>query len=592
MLGFIVLLYLMIPTPAPCKPLIERLVPKSPEPVKVYPEHVRNCWNPNALPNIENFFIVATFIKNKRSYVREWLEFHIMMGINKFIFYDNMSEDGLFDLLHPYIQTGQVDYYEWPPKNEVKLETEDKLLEEHFKNYLKGCLDGKLWECQVAAFDDGLIKARGKARWFAAIDVDEYFYIPEDLYIGDYQNQPLVKVFKEMESYNIVKIVGQHFGTSGWYSAPRRGDDQITSQLMIKTHLHHKRYTTYPLFQVNDHVKPIVNPFCFFGAAVHGYFSDGNWINNISIKILDFNDGIIHMNHYGWPSLLEVEEKVILNKNPSTAYNYESDVLLNTQKGSPIDYLIPKLELNLQEAYLNKKSIDGHADDWDFTLRSKHIISNDKNNTDICAVLYQPRHIGLARHALSNIVEYFHRIESNISYSLHIYDPDAKIKAELQHDFPVDHFMDKDVNIGEFCPADLILNFTESSFARWAQWPKDVLVFEIAMKIFDHDLEVTRIFLGDSSNYMQSGFTWTQNELGTTYRENPNLSNALGAHIIRKNNDNASSSEGRERVYEMCLFDQDFCINNRVKGLFEDYEQERMYNYPSFFTKKKSFIKK
>lgn len=48
--------------------------------------------------------------KNEAPYIREWIEFHRLVGVSKFYFYDNESDDDTPDVLAPYIADGIVDY--------------------------------------------------------------------------------------------------------------------------------------------------------------------------------------------------------------------------------------------------------------------------------------------------------------------------------------------------------------------------------------------------------------------------------------------------------------------------------------------------
>ena len=40
-----------------------------------------------------------------------------------------------------------------------------------------------------------------------------------------------------------------------------------------------------------------------------------------------------------------------------------------------------------------------------------------------------------------------------------------------------------------------------------------------------------------------------------------------------------------ENIYELCLSEDSLCPDNRVRSLFENYQQERMYGFKAGFVK-------
>lgn len=83
--------------------------------------------------------------KNEASYIKEWIEFHKLVGFTKFYFYDNESEDNTVDILKPYIDSGLVEYI-----------------------LIKG--KGR----QLDAYNDAIAKHKDECRWMAFLDMDEY----------------------------------------------------------------------------------------------------------------------------------------------------------------------------------------------------------------------------------------------------------------------------------------------------------------------------------------------------------------------------------------------------------------------------------
>lgn len=88
---------------------------------------------------------MVSISKNEAPYIKEWIEFHKLVGFTKFYFYDNESEDNTVDILKPYIDSGLVEY-----------------------TLIKG--KGR----QLDAYNDAIAKHKNECRWIAFLDMDEY----------------------------------------------------------------------------------------------------------------------------------------------------------------------------------------------------------------------------------------------------------------------------------------------------------------------------------------------------------------------------------------------------------------------------------
>lgn len=101
---------------------------------------------------------VISMFKNEAPHFKEWIEYHRLAGVEHFWLYDNGSTDNWQEALAPYIKEGLVEVINWPSPNPPI-----------FWGFV-----------QVKAFQDGLSKARGKARWVAVIDLDEFIVPMKD----------------------------------------------------------------------------------------------------------------------------------------------------------------------------------------------------------------------------------------------------------------------------------------------------------------------------------------------------------------------------------------------------------------------------
>ena len=126
------------------------------------------------------YLSLATMIKNQRQWLREWLEFNLMMGIEHIIIYDNVSTDQPLEILQPYIDQGVITYIPWPPKSVPPPAEKFKAGLERwqytwFRDALETCLDNS-WTihqqgpCQLAAFADAVRRTKnGVSRWLAIL---------------------------------------------------------------------------------------------------------------------------------------------------------------------------------------------------------------------------------------------------------------------------------------------------------------------------------------------------------------------------------------------------------------------------------------
>ena len=106
---------------------------------------------------------VVAILKNEGSYLKEWLDYHLMAGVDHFYLYDNDSSDNQAEVAAPYVEAGLVDYFSLP---------------------------GKVM--QYIAYNDALKRFKFQSRYISFIDLDEFIF-PKT-------NQGIVEVFAEILS--------------------------------------------------------------------------------------------------------------------------------------------------------------------------------------------------------------------------------------------------------------------------------------------------------------------------------------------------------------------------------------------------------
>src|SRR3954471_10615607 len=90
-----------------------------------------------------HYLTACAIYLNEAPYLEEWIEFHRLVGVEKFFLYNHMSDDGHREVLRPYIEEGTVVVRDWPDE-----------------------------PGQVSAYHDCLDRHRHEARWIAFIDLD------------------------------------------------------------------------------------------------------------------------------------------------------------------------------------------------------------------------------------------------------------------------------------------------------------------------------------------------------------------------------------------------------------------------------------
>ena len=158
--------------------------------------------------------------QNEDRFLKEWIDYHRLIGIEHFYVYDNLSEDNSYAVLEPYIREGIVEYIFW----EKTYDTE------------KGW-----WHVQRDAYVDAVKRAQNKSKWLAIIDTDE-FIVP-------IKDNDLNAFLADFDDFGGVCISWVFYGSSGIKNLSE--DTWMVEQLLSRSDL---------LNPLNKMVKSIVRP--------------------------------------------------------------------------------------------------------------------------------------------------------------------------------------------------------------------------------------------------------------------------------------------------------------------------------------------
>lgn len=146
-----------------------------------------------------NTLAICAIFKNEAPYLKEWIEYHRIIGVEHFYLYDNGSQDGGRDVLEPYIQKKEVTWINWPNQGQEKW---------HDRPW------AWVHTTQVSAYEHAFEIAKSETKWIAAIDIDE-FLVP-------HQTNSMIQLLEDHDAYPALEVSWEIFGTSHVAAIPPR----------------------------------------------------------------------------------------------------------------------------------------------------------------------------------------------------------------------------------------------------------------------------------------------------------------------------------------------------------------------------------
>jgi len=131
-----------------------------------------------AVERAKPYLSVCAIYRWEGDYIREWVAFHRLVGVERFFLYDNGSEDQHLSELAPFLEDGSVVLHDWP-----------------------------VYPGQGPAYDHCLEHHREDSRWIAFLDCDEFLFSPS--------GRPLPELLADYERWPAVGVNRVFMGTSG-----------------------------------------------------------------------------------------------------------------------------------------------------------------------------------------------------------------------------------------------------------------------------------------------------------------------------------------------------------------------------------------
>lgn len=225
------------------------------------------------------FLSIAAIMKNEKPYLKEWIEYHLLQGVEHFYLCDNDSTDNTKEYLEPYIQKGIITYIPLPGINQQRI-----------------------------CYDKIVNTYKDKTEWLAIIDLDEYL-VP----LQADNMRSFLKEFKDVSEISL------HWMNYGDNEAFRRPNGLVTE------------FFTAHGPKLNHTVKSIVRPkavkgFDYFGSN-HYVKVDGKSVNE-NHRPVSFMLGFYpsankaRVNHYILKSFAEFIYKKKRGHPEGTAIDY------------------------------------------------------------------------------------------------------------------------------------------------------------------------------------------------------------------------------------------------------------------------------
>ena len=165
---------------------------------------------------------ICAIFRDESPFLKEWIEYHLLVGVSHFYLYNNLSQDNYQEVLRPYVETGVVELFDVP-----------------FDSYQYD--DGAKMHnlAQVHCYNHAIGLATHWNKWLAVIDVDEF--------ICPMKENSLIDILEQYTYAGALAVYWHIYGTSQVW-------DLLPGELLLEKLLLREPTNPRPLF------KTIVQP--------------------------------------------------------------------------------------------------------------------------------------------------------------------------------------------------------------------------------------------------------------------------------------------------------------------------------------------
>ena len=249
---------------------------------------------------------VCAIMKDEAPYLLEWLEFHKVVGVQRFYLYDNGSSDNTIEILQTSINAGEVILHEWPVS-----------------------------PGQLPAYEHCLQTYQQDSEWIAFIDLDEFLFPTEAESLRD--------ILSEFDSVSGIGVNWLIFGTSGHQTRPdglqienftRRAETDFAANRCVKSIVRPEQVSHFGdphFFSCQENESVVTEDHLLLSSAM---------ADHVSVAKL-------RINHYFTRSREEMHKKILRGRSDtgtSRSLEFLEDHDRNEVEDTTIQRFIPQLK--------------------------------------------------------------------------------------------------------------------------------------------------------------------------------------------------------------------------------------------------------
>ena len=263
-----------------------------------------------------HYLALCCIAKDEDHYLREWLAYHSLLGVEHFYIYDNCSAVRIRDLLGDFVDGSRVTIRR---------------------------IEGQ--KMQLPAYDDCLQSFGARCKWVGFLDIDE-FALP-------LRDNDLRVLLAEFEEYGGLAATWHLFGSSGHLSRPKG--------LVIKNYT--EAFTVQESFQIKCFVQPsrteqCLNPHHFRYLPGHYCVNEDHFPVSPKLQCTFSPGRRVRVNHYFLKSQQDFEEKLRRGRADTTDTNKAHAMIMfydGAQKACTKDMEILRFLPGLETTMRKKK---------------------------------------------------------------------------------------------------------------------------------------------------------------------------------------------------------------------------------------------
>ncbi|TPX60589.1 hypothetical protein PhCBS80983_g01701 [Powellomyces hirtus] len=437
------------------------------------------------------YLVLATMIFQQADYLPEWIEFHLLQGIDRIVMYhDSRSNlpDRTREIAEPYIQEGIVEWIEWPADWEkieeppfgprTWIEKEDRWTAWHFNDTMvNDCVNPNPDRtthtqagCQKAAFIDAAARYRKRARWVGAWDVDEFVFGFDNDRKEDFnwEDHKLSKKMTDMEEWDEIWVDGDIFGTNGYFTDPSGPAPDLKFPMI--TELYNYR------FAQEDHVnfdnrkdiqafgwsrKAIANPKYVISNHIHGWETEIPEFENREARRHSTGFSDIFMFHYQYRSLTGCHVKALGNGNPDMEYNPVRDAYFDEQEDNRIKFMIPMVKERIQQRqevgwwkyWMSEPTIGPFAD----------LVEDDRQSRICLAFSFLDQNLARLRKSVTSIIHHLRTYEPDVTFES-VLLARSTANHRIFDEFPIDRIEYVDEKVPKSQAMNILFDMCEAPY--------------------------------------------------------------------------------------------------------------------------------